>query len=241
MKTRFIAIGAAVLAPLSVQSQDSRAPLVPIPQIAVAAQHEVKVSPDRATIQISVQTRAPTAAAAATQNATKLQAVLSSLRAIGLTNDQLSTVNYNVHPDYVHRENKEPQITGYNVTNTIVADIRQLSQVGRVIDAALSSGANMMTSLQFYASNTEGARRTAIAAAIAKARADAQAAAAAAGGTLGQLLDISIGAYMPQPPQPMYRMEAAAAARMQADTPIQPGQESLSVTVSTRWQFNPSR
>lgn len=241
MKPRFIAIGLACLAPLSVQSQDSRVPLVPIPQISVAAQHEVKVSPNRATIQISVQTRAPTAATAATQNATKLQAVLSALRAIGLTNDQLSTVNYNVHPDYVHREGRDPQITGYNVTNTIVADIRQLSQVGRVIDAALSSGANMMTSLQFYASNTEEARRTAIAAAIAKARADAQAAAAAAGGTLGQLLDISIGAYMPQPPQPMYRVEALAAARMQADTPIQPGQESLSVTVSTRWQFNPGR
>jgi len=241
MKAKLMMVGLAALTPLSVQSQDSRAPLVPIPQISVAAQHEVKVSPDRATIQISVQTRAATAAAAATQNATKLQAVLAALRAIGLTNDQLSTVNYNVHPDYVHREGKEPQITGYNVTNTIVADIRQLSQVGRVIDAALSSGANMMTSLQFYASNTEEARRTAIAAAIAKARADAQAAAAAAGGSLGQLLDISIGAYMPQPPQPMYRMEAMAAARMQADTPIQPGQESLSVTVSTRWQFNPGR
>jgi uncharacterized protein YggE len=112
--------------------------------------------------------------------------------------------------------------------------------VGRVIDAALSSGANMMTSLQFYASNTEDARRTAIAAAIAKARADAQAAAAAAGGTLGPLLDIGIGAYMPQPPQPMYRLEAMAV-RNQADTPIQPGQESLTVTVSTRWQFNPNR
>lgn len=220
-------------------TQASQAPMVAIPQISVAAQHEVKVSPDRATIQISVQTRAATAAAAASQNATKLQAVLAALRARGLTNDQLSTINYNVHPDYVHREGKEPQITGYNVTNTIVADIRQLSQVGPVIDAALSSGANMMTSLQFYASNTEAARRTAIAGAIVKARADAQAAASAAGGSLGQLLDISIGAYMPQPPQPMYRMEARVA--MQADTPIQPGQESLTVTVSTRWEFNPGR
>src|SRR5688500_13018037 len=194
MKAKLMMVVLAAVTPLSVQSQDSRAPLVPIPQISVAAQHEVKVSPDRATIQISVQTRAATAAAAATQNATTLQPVLAALRAIGLTNDQLSTVNYNVHPDYVHREGKEPQISGYNVTNTIVADIRQLSQVGRVIDAALSSGANMMTSLQFYASNTEEARRTAIAAAIGTARADAQAAAAAAGGSIGQLLDSSIRA-----------------------------------------------
>ncbi|HEU4747638.1 MAG TPA: SIMPL domain-containing protein, partial [Gemmatimonadaceae bacterium] len=121
-----------------------RTPVDPIPQIAVSAMHEVKVAPDRATIHISVQTRAPTAAAAASQNATKLQSVLAALRALGLTNDQLSTINYNVHPDYVHREGREPTITGYNVTNTIRADVRQLSQVGRVIDAALSQGANMM-------------------------------------------------------------------------------------------------
>src|SRR5688572_18637295 len=112
MKAKLMIVGLAALTPLSVQSQDSRASLVPIPQIAVAAQHEVKVSPDRATIQISVQTRAATAAAAATQNATKLQAVLAALRAIGLTNDQLSTVNHNVHRDYVHREGREQQVSG---------------------------------------------------------------------------------------------------------------------------------
>ena len=238
MRFQLLALTAAVLAPLSGQSQDIRTPVEPIPQIAVSATHEVKISPDRATIHISVQTRAPTAAAAASQNATKLQSVLSALRALGLTNDQLSTVNYNVHPDYVHREGREPTITGYNVTNTILADVRQLSQVGRVIDAALSQGANMMTSLQFYASNTEAARRTAIAGAIAKARADAEAAASAAGGSLGQLLDITIGPQFPNPPQPMVRLQAQVVA-MQADTPIQPGQETLTVMVSTRWRFNP--
>jgi uncharacterized protein YggE len=216
-----------------------RAPLEPIPNISVAARQEVKVSPDRATIQISVQTRAATAAAAGAQNATRLQAVLSALRKLGLTDDQLSTANYNVYPDYRHEQGKEPEIIGYNVTNTIVADIRRLNQVGPAIDAALGAGANMMTSLQFYASNTEAARRTAIAGAIAKARADAEAAARAAGGTLGGLIDLNIGAYFQQPPQPMFMKEMRST--MQADTPIQPGQETLSVDVSTRWRFIPAR
>src|SRR5688500_19936144 len=123
MKAKLMMVVLAAVTPLSVQSQDSRAPLVPIPQISVAAQHEVKVAPDRATIQISVQTRAATAAAAATENATKVQAVLSALRALGLTNDQLSTMTFNVHPDDVDREGREPTITGYNVTNTILAHV----------------------------------------------------------------------------------------------------------------------
>jgi uncharacterized protein YggE len=239
MKKTLTASFILLFAPLEGQSQVSQAPAEPVPQISVAASHEVKVTPDRATIQISVHTRAVTAAAAAAENATKVQAVLTALRGLGLTNDQLSTMNFNVQPDYVHREGREPTITGYNVTNTILADVRQINQVGRVIDAALTRGANMMTSLQFYASNTEAARRTAIAGAIAKARADAEAAANAAGGSLGQLLELTIGAQFQQPPMPMMRLQSASVGQM--DTPIQPGQESLTVMVNTRWRFNSGR
>jgi uncharacterized protein YggE len=229
---------AAFMAPLTAHAQDSRAPFDAIPQIAVTGRGEIKVSPDRATIQISVQTRATTAAAAAAENATKQQAVLTALRQLGLGNDQLSTINYNVYPEQRYEQGKEPVIVGYNVTNTILVDVKKLDQVGPVIDAAIARGANMITSLQFYASNTETARRSAIAIAIEKARADAEAAARAARGTLGSLLEINIGAYSPRPPQPMMMLARGAA---QADTPINPGEETLAVEVNTRWRFVPAQ
>src|SRR5687767_9086845 len=187
MKVIGLLVLGSLLAPLTIHAQDSRAPNELIPQIVVSGRGEVKVSPDRATIQISVQTRAATAAAAATENATKTQAVLAALRGLGLGNDQLSTINYNINPEQRYEPNREPVVIGYTVTNTILADIQRLNQVGPVIDAAVSRGANMITSLDFYASNTEAARRTAIASAIEKARADAEAAARAARGTLGTL------------------------------------------------------
>jgi len=235
MKIKIISLWTVLLAPLSLHAQDSRAPLELVPQIAVTGRGEVKVSPDRATIQISVQTRASTAAAAAAENANKQQAVLAALRALGLGNDQLSTINYNVYPEQRYEQGKEPVVIAYNVTNTVLAEVRKLSQVGPVIDAALSHGANMITSLQFYASNTETARRTAIGTAIEKARADAEAAARAARGTLGTLLEINIGAYSPPPPRPMMMAQKSA----QAETPISPGEETLAVEVSTRWRFIP--
>jgi uncharacterized protein YggE len=236
MRAKFAIVG-SLLMPVYVQSQDISAPIGAIPQIAVVAHGEVKVMPDRASLQISVQTRATTAAAAAAENATKQQSVLTALRALGLTNDQLSTINYNVYPEQRADPGKEPVITAYNVTNSIVADIRKLNQVGPVIDAALAHGANMINSLQFYSSNTDAARRSAIAAAIEKARADAEAAARAAGGSLGGLIEVSIGSYSPPGPRPLM-MRAQAA---QADTPINPGEETLSVEVSTRWRFNGAR
>ena len=238
MIIRAMVVLTALIAPLTVHAQDSRAPFEWIPQIAVTGRGEIKVSPDRATIQISVQTRAATAAAAAAENATKQQAVLAALRALGLGADQLSTINYNVYPEQRYEQGKEPVIVAYNVTNTILADVRKLTQVGPVIDAALSHGANMITSLQFYASNTETARRTAIATAIEKARADAEVAARAARGTLGTLLEVNIASYSPPPPRPMMMM---AGKQAQADTPINPGEETLAVEVGTRWKFIPGQ
>ena len=240
MKIRSLVLFTATLVPLTAQSQDSRATNDPIPQIAVTGRGEVKVSPDRATIQVSVQTRATTAAAAAAENATKQQSVLAALRALGLGSDQLSTINYNVYPEQRYEQGKEPVVVAYNVTNTILVDVRKLTQVGPVIDAALSHGANMITSLQFYASNTETARRSAIATAIEKARADAEAAARAAHGSLGTLLEINIGAYSPPPPRPMMMSRVAGVAQMDA-TPINAGEETLSVEVSTRWRFVPGQ
>jgi uncharacterized protein YggE len=239
MKFKIMTTLVTFLAPLIVHAQDIKAPFELVPQIAVTGRGEIKVSPDRATIQISVQTRGSTAAAAAAENANKQQAVLAALRALGLGNDQLSTINYNVYPEQRYEQGKEPVIVAYNVTNTILAEVRKLNQVGPVIDAALSHGANMITSLQFYASNTEAARRTAIGTAIEKARLDAEAAARAARGTLGTLLEINIGAYSPPPPRPM--MMAVRKDMAQADTPINAGEETLIVEVSTRWRFIPGQ
>jgi uncharacterized protein YggE len=224
----------AIVAPLSAQQQAINTPIDQVPQIAVSARGEIHIVPDKANIQISVQTRAATAAAAANENATKQAAVIAALRALGLGADQISTINYNVYPEQRYEPNKEPTIIGYNVTNTLSVEVRKLSQVGPVIDAALSKGANMITSLQFDASNTEDARRIAIASAVKKARADAEAAARAAGGTIGELLEISIGAYS-APPRPMLRVTAVVAE--QAQTPINPGDQILSVDVTTRWRF----
>jgi uncharacterized protein len=241
MRIRLGVLCASILAPLTAHGQDSRPTVEAIPQIAVTGRGEVKVSPDRATIQVSVQTRAATAAAAAAENATKQQSVLTALRALGLGSDQLSTINYNVYPEQRYEQGKEPVIVAYNVTNTILVDVRKLSQVGPVIDAALSHGANMITSLQFYASNTEVARRGAIATAIEKARADAEAAAQAAHGSLGTLLEINIGAYSPPPPRPMMMSRIAGAVAQMDATPINAGEETLSVEVSTRWRFIPGQ
>lgn len=192
--------------------------------------------PDRANIQISVQTRAETAAAAAAENARKQKAVIDALRALGLGANDISTSGYNVYPEQRYEPNREPVVVGYNVTNTLSVELKSVSLVGPAIDAALAKGANMINSLQLYSSNTEAARREAIAIAVRRARADAEAAAKAAGGSIAGLLEVNVGAYFPPPPRPL-EIRAKGVMAAQVDTPITVGDQTLAVDVNTRWIF----
>src|SRR5687768_15352314 len=163
MKKSLILVALLLSAPASAQ----QATIIPTsPSISIGSVGEIKVSPDRANIQMSVQTRATTAAAAAAENATRQKAVIDALRALGLNDNQISTVGYNVMPEQRYEQNREPVVIGYNVTNTISVDVTNLAMVGRIIDTAISKGANMITSLNFFAANTDAARRQAIALAI---------------------------------------------------------------------------
>jgi uncharacterized protein YggE len=225
----------ALSAPLLAQQPITPAP---IPQIVATARGEVKVVPDRANIQISVQTRGETAAAAATENARKQKAVIDALRALGIDAKDIATSGYNVYPEQRYEPNKEPVVVGYNVTNTLSVELKSINMVGPAIDAVLAKGANMISSLQFFASNTDAARQEAIAIAVRRARADADAAARAAGGSITGVLEITVGAYYAPVPRPMELRVKGAIAAQAADTPISAGDQTVAVDVTTRWQFS---
>jgi hypothetical protein len=229
--TSFLAV--AMLAAGGAQAQAGNPPATA--QILTTGSGEVRVAPDRATILVGVQSRATTAALASSDNARRQRAILDTLRALGLGSDQLSTMNYNVAPEIQYGQNNQPpRVTGYTVTNTVRADVRRLEDVARIIDAALAKGANEISSLQFYSSKADSLRRAAMVLAVANARADAETLAKAAGGTLGPLLELSTS-YSVRPLQEVMMAPAPMAAR--AATPIEPGQQSVSASVSARWSF----
>ncbi|HEY4304100.1 MAG TPA: SIMPL domain-containing protein [Gemmatimonadaceae bacterium] len=210
---------------------------VALPQIVTTGVGEARVTPDRATIMIGVQTRGSTAAAAGADNARKQKAILDTLKALGLGADQLSTTGYNVWPEMSQTTsaNQTPRVVAYTVSNTVRVELRRIEDVGKTIDAALSKGANEISSLQFTSSKADSVRRAALAAAVANARADAQALATAAGGTLGQLIEISTTSSPVRPVMFDARMEMSAKAAV--PTSIEPGEQTVNATVTVRWGF----
>lgn len=230
-------IRAAALSAIFAAASQAQAPAVQPPRITTSGEAQVRVTPDRATVLVGVQTRGATAAAAGTMNARIQKAILDTLKAMGLGSDQLATQNYSVNPEMQYPPTGGPgKVVGYTVSNVVRVELRRVEQVGPVIDASLAKGANQINSVQFTSSTAAEARRTAMGDAVRDARADAEALARAAGGSLGPVIEIQSSA---PPIRPMFAEVAMRSAAKAMDTPIEPGEQVISATVSVVWQFVP--
>ena len=239
MRVKSLCIALSVMA-LGVSATSVRAQvLMPVrsgPEIVTSASGEAQLVPDRAAVYIGVQTRASTAAAAARDNAQRQSAVIGAVIAAGVPREQISTENYSVSPETRYdQQTQKTTVTGYVVSNLVRVEVRRIDQIAPVLDAALAKGANQINSLDFFSSNSDSSRHEALAQAIARARGDAESMARAAGGSLGALLELTTS---DAGPRPVYRMQVSALAA--APTPIEAGQQTVHVTVSGRWQYQPA-
>lgn len=202
--------------------------------LRVSGRASVAVTPDRANLRFAVETEAPTAAEAARSNADGMASVIAAVRALVGEAGDLGTDGYLLSPVYrtVTRNNaSESIIVGYRAVNHVRVTLHDLEIVGPVLDAAIGAGANRVSQLSFFASNSEPARLEAIAQATASARAEAEALARALGGELDAVLEVSVSA-AGSPTSQVTRM-----VMLEASTPIEPGSQQLEVSVSITYRL----
>lgn len=208
------------------------------PEITASGRGETRISPTSSSIAISVTTRAPTAAQAAADNATRLESTLKALRAAGLAANELTTMNYSVAQNYEMTREAPRTPSGFIARNTVRAEVRKLDDIGKVIDAALAGGATEISGVQYLTASGQEARRSALAEAVRQARTDAEAIARAAGGSLGRLIALnSVGG--PQLMRQEAYMEYQMVAEVRAPTSITPRDLTISAQVTGRWEFVP--
>lgn len=161
--------------------------------VTAAGTGQIHLAPERATVSLSIETRAPSASAAGMQNATTTDRVLATLRRSGFGAEQVVTASYTLG------ENREygrdgPVDRGYLATNTVNVNVRDFTKLASVIDSAIGSGATRVSNVRFTSSKADSARHAALKNAVADAERDAEAMAAAAGGRLGELLEVTSAA-----------------------------------------------
>ena len=112
----------------------------------------VTVKPDIATMSLGVETIAITVTEARSEAAAAMDAMLTALRAQNVGNDDLATTFFNIQPEYTYDQvtetlangqkisRSERRLIGYRVTNTLSVTIRELDNVGTIIDATVDAG-----------------------------------------------------------------------------------------------------
>lgn len=200
--------------------------------VRASAEATVTAIPDRARIHIGVVTQAPTAQAAAAENAKRLDAVLAALRKALGTAGSVRTIGYSVNPNMRYpREGGPPTITGYTATNTVEVTVDDLKNVPTVIDTATQIGANTVQSLRFMLRDERPVRAQALREAALLARSNAEAMAAALGLRVVGVLRVEEGDPERVRP-PLMREMATLAEAPGVPTPIEPGTLEMRATVT---------
>ena len=229
---------AVACSPLSLAAQAATPSSEGIPEIETVGSGERRVAPDRATVTLIVETRAPSAAVAASNNARAVAAVRDTLRTLGLES-ATSMASYNVGPNYdAPGPDRRPERLGYVARSVVRVRLTQIDQVGRVIDAGLARGSTGVEGVLFEASTAEEARRAAMADAARAAQRDADALARSLGGTVGALLGVSTTGSMD--PRRMNVNLRGAIGYAGGGTEVTPGEIVIAAGVVTRWRFVPA-
>jgi len=184
-------------------------------------------------VRAGVVTRAETAEAAVRANANAMSQAFTALRRAGVAENDMQTARLSVSPVYDNRREEggtRLEIIGYEARNTVSARVRDTGDVGEVIDAMVTAGANSIDSVSFGAEDTDEAMDTARREAIADLLEKAELFADAAGFELCGIRRMSEGGSVPQPvfeARTFGMFEDAAAP-----TPVAAGQLTLTATVS---------
>ncbi len=234
---RFLVSFVAVIAAASAFAQPAMTPrdAAPVDTISVTGTGHVSLTPDRYSFTATVQTMSPTVEEAVNENNQNVAAAIAALKAAGAKAEEIQTSNFSIYPqqDYSQQQQgKPPRVIGYQVSNSVTVTRKQVSDAGRLLQAAISAGVNQTSGLTFSVSDPSRGRDDGLRAAFAEAHAKASLFATAAGRTLGPAIAISeIGATQPQP-RPMMARNVMAAQAVSAEVPVESGSTELSFTVS---------
>jgi len=199
-------------------------------KVTVAGEAFTKAEPDAAVLVLSVVTQSPQAITAQQENARKSDAVANAIKAIAGSNAEIKTSDYTLQPQYDYRDNRLPKIIGYNARNSVIVTMTDLKNVGAIIDAASSAGANSIDNVSFVLRQTSPARGEALSDATRQAMNKAQAIAQALGGRVSRIVEESESATVMER-EMEYRENMQDTATRQSTTPIASGQLNIKSNV----------
>jgi uncharacterized protein YggE len=196
---RILVLGAALVAlsiPASAQQGASLSELATTPVVTVRIGENLKVPPDEATINVTSQTRSPTASLALEANKVKTDKMLATIRAAGIPVKDIQTQGVSLNPDYTYDQVEgrgRQRLIGYLASNTIQVKTRRIDRLSALLDQVTAAGADQIYGPNFGIADPLPLRREARKRAMVRGEAEAMEYAANAGFARVQLLSVDEG------------------------------------------------
>ncbi len=214
--------------------------------ITVTGEGTATAVPDTATITFSVQQTAADVATAQTALTKKINDALASVKAAGISSDDVTTTNFTVSPHYttpscppgVMCPNTNSTITGYDVSEDVSVNVHDTSKVATVLDGLAKAGVSNVSGPDFVVGDTQAVEAQARAKAIQNAQKDAQVLATQLHMHLGKVTDFEDTTDSGGNPRPMMAAAGVASAPDQATPTIPVGQNTYTKDVSITYEVH---
>ena len=200
------------------------------PKLTVQGNGLASATPDLITVVVDVNVTDPGAQASLTDDNTRANAVTAAFEHGGVAQKDIQTSNVSLNPQY----SLSGAITGYQMSNTITAKLRDFSRAGAILDSltAAAGNATRIQSLAFSIEDPRTVEDQARSDAVHQAVSHAQSMASAAGERLGPVCSLSDQTSVTYPSDNQ-ALSGGATPAAAAAVPLQPGtqQETAQVTL----------
>lgn len=201
----------------------------------VSGEGKVVVVPDQAEMSLGIQKSGSSVAEVQKQVNTTMNELTKQLKALGIVESDIKTTSYNVYPDYLPAQAGQPGRTSqYNVEAQVSVKTKDFEVASRVLDLAGQLGLNQVGGMSFTLSDSlqEKATKEARAQAIAAAKLKATELSGLAGMSLGRIVNVQENSGS----QPRPLMYAAGVDAPKTSTPVSPGTNEVSVSVTLSYE-----
>jgi uncharacterized protein YggE len=205
--------------------------------LSVSGRGEVTAEPDSARLTLGVSVLRRSVTDALGDAATSMQALLDTLDDAGVDEEDITTTNFSIDQEFDRLPNGVRRSRGFRVDNDVRVKIRNVADVGEIIDAAVAAGGNdvVVDRIAFRVDDPTEMLAEARELAMADARAKAEQLASLADVELGKVILLNESTNAASLDRDFLNLDHWSAYL--AATPIVAGQLTVTASVSIAYEL----
>jgi len=137
--------------------------------ITVTGTGTVRKKPDIATVSLNIETKNKNLKYAQNENADIVRKLIDTLKSQNIPEQDITGSWFNIYPEYDYCGSGQ-RFSGHKVSNQLNIKVREIANVGKIIELSAAAGASIISGIQFGVENNSKAYNEALVNAIESAK-----------------------------------------------------------------------